>query len=95
MSTINSNLTDIEFKRVGHGRDRASKILACITFGGIPHHLEAIAVSETDAGQQRATDIENKEFFSELCETFYGDSTFMTVTIRGREYALFLFPYCR
>lgn len=92
MSAININLTDIKFEQVGHD-DPASKLLATITFGGVSHHLEAIAVSESDTGEQQAASIADRDDFDEIGEAFYGDGAFHTVAIRGREYVLFLSPY--
>jgi len=83
----------IEFEKTGFPGYPESKLLATVQFGSTLHHLEAIAVTEREDGEQVADDAEHEALLSDLSDALGEGGAFHTATINGREYALFLSPF--
>lgn len=80
------------------GDDPPRRLFATMHIDGVPHHLEAIPVrvKELDGGGsvQEATTDEMEGAFDHWYLAAGGDGAFMTVTIEGADYAVFLSPFC-
>jgi len=87
-------LETIEWERWGDvdGGEPENRLLATVAIGGVPHHLEAIEVRESEDGVQEA--VAGGEQFDELYVACGGDGPLATVEIDGRGYCLFLSPFC-
>lgn len=68
-----------------------------LAIAGLPMHLEAWAIKESDEDDDTSDSHQTtvnpglREDFERLCTVM--DCAFETVTIRGREYAIFAFPH--
>lgn len=73
-------------------------LIATITVNGCFMHLEAVAVAIHRAkGEALEVQIgagESNESYDRLYDAFDADGRFETVTIKGREFAIFASPYC-
>lgn len=96
-NTLKLNLDSIQFENNGNDTDPTSHLLAQVEIAGIHHHLEAFAVELTDtkygASQTEVNPGASASAFKSLLEAFSGP--FQTVSIRGREYAIFMSPHQR
>lgn len=71
-----------------------SRLFARVTINGIGFHAEAIEVAEGEHGMMEAVDAQFEESLSAYYEAAGAGSPFQTMTIRGREYAVFITPHC-
>lgn len=72
----------LEWERIGPEADPAMHLNATVSIYGVFHHLEA-------------REAEFDEAFDGLHDAFGADGPFHTVEIAGRQYALFMSPFCR
>lgn len=93
-SSLNIELSEIEFEQIGDGTDPAARMLATVEIAGIFHHLEAIAVKTNRSGMQIAQDVAGSEMLSGLGDAFGGEGAFQPVNIGRRHYVLFMSPFC-
>ena len=78
-----------EWEDCGDGR-----LLTTLSVNGSKLHLEAIEVEENAEGYQVHTGVILSDYYNRLCDNFGQDSKWYTVTINGKEYALFASPFC-
>jgi len=87
-------IDDLEFKDTGSQEDIKSRLLATVCILGVEHHLEAVAIVETD-GKQIASDSAFQRYLDDLENAFCTVGKLRTVKIAGRQYALFMSPHCQ
>ena len=78
----------------GETSEQGSRLGTHIVINGIYFHVEAIEVEETDESIQEAKDAAWQESFDSYYAAAGADGGVNTMTIRGREYAVFLSPFC-
>lgn len=78
----------------GEGSDPKSRLLGTLTINGVHHHIEAIQVVVDDEDCQQAASPVWRSLFDELYAANSCDGAVQTVSYDGRDYALFLSPYC-
>lgn len=72
-----------------------SRLLTSVQINGIDHHVEAIEVEyEGDDHLQKAACSRCEDILSRYAEAAGSGERFSTVSIAGKNYALFLSPYC-
>lgn len=71
------------------------RLLATVYLYGIPHHLEAIPVKSDDNASDSGTTAMADNVMDAMHRGFEPDGPFCSVTIREKEYCLFLSPYTR
>ena len=92
-------LDRLDWEEIGDD-DPQDRLLTVVMIGGVPHHLEGIAVQEVPdpdpdfrprqvALSDHCTDILD----SYMCADGGTDEAFLTVEINGRQYCLFMTPY--
>lgn len=92
MSTININLTDLNFHEAGDAADPTARLVAGLTINGVSHHLQAVAVKRDAEGSQVGVNKECEGILADLYVAMPSDTPFYTVEFRGREYAFFMSP---
>lgn len=70
-----------------------SRLFAAVVVNGLRFYCEAIEVTDDD-GLQQASDEVWDDILSEYAHACGADGHFNTLTIRGREYAVFITPSC-
>jgi hypothetical protein len=75
-----------------NGPENSDRLLAQVNVGGTLHHLEAYRVEDRDDG---LIYLANPEMEAELMPTLQDlhNGGYQTVTIRGSQYVLFMFPH--
>lgn len=71
-----------------------ARILGTLNIGRTLHHITGIQVTDDEKGFQVAFDPAHQVELDALHEASGSDGRFEAVTIDGREYALFMAPYC-
>jgi len=72
---------------------QGSRLFATVVINGLRFHCEAIEVADHD-GLQQASHDEWDGILSAYAHACGADGHFNTLTIRGREYAVFITPSC-
>ena len=88
------SIPESAWEPIGDPPRLSDRLLATIEINGRFFHAEAIAVEERD-GVQEAAAREWRSHFDELYEANGGDGAAYTVPIAGRDYAVFVSPFCR
>ena len=81
------------WEKTGSDEDPSSRLLGGLSINGINHHLEAIAVEETNH-LQHVADPTFEEEYDGMCAVSGPDGKFQTVIINDRKYVLVMTPYC-
>lgn len=68
-----------------------ARMLGTVEIEGVPHHVEAIEVTEGADGQQRPVAPPELSIYDELAEIT--DGAMASVAYRGRRYVLGITPY--
>jgi hypothetical protein len=71
-----------------------ARLLTTVCINGVNHHLEAFQVETTEQGIQQAVDIAFEGNIGGICDVSEPDGHWQTVTIKGKEYALAMTPFC-
>lgn len=80
---------------LGPDVDPRGRLLATLILGGASFHVEAFEVRQDDKLGQVGVDDDVHIIFSEFANAAGGDGPFETVEIEGRDYAVFMSPFCR
>ena len=96
MTTIELNIPDDAWEESGVDPENMETRLATVVMvNGIGHHLEAFQVKTNEkTGVQEAADVAFESNIDGICNVAEPDGHWQTVTIRGKEYALAMTPFC-
>lgn len=87
-------LEALQFRAAGGGSESEAYLLGTVRIGPALFHVDAIAVSYTEQGEQVADDSAYDSMLSDLVAAFSPDHPFEAIEINGRDYAIFLQPFC-
>lgn len=83
------------WEQTGEAGDRRARLyLGGIFINGVAFHTEAIAVHVDETGTQVVDDDAWEQTFNDNCSGAGTEGHLQTITIQGREYAVFLSPFC-
>ena len=86
-------IPESEWHETGAVGDR-SHLLAAITVNNLDFHVEAFEVNDLDPFGQVAAQKYHDEAFERWSAAASPDGPFETVSIGGRNYVLFMSPFC-
>lgn len=90
--TKNIEVPSDSWEMTGTEDDPSGSLLATVIINGVDMHLEAIAVEKVGDLQVPVADLQ--DVYDKFYDAAGADGNFQTVTINGRDYALFSSPFC-
>jgi hypothetical protein len=71
-----------------------SRLLGTIHINGVSFHVEAIQITVDKEGAQQSAAPETYDAFNEIYSGIGAEGPLRTIEHDGKEYAIFIYPYC-
>lgn len=94
-----SAVVDRDLHPIGPDENPEGRLLGSIYVGPISFHVECVEVERVGSGEglgeeQVAVIGEEYHSYYDLADALGGTEPFEEVTINGRQYVMFIYPYC-
>jgi len=74
--------------------DPKTRLLGTVRINDVPFHVEALQIKRDEEEVQQAADPEMNDYFNEMYVAVGAEGPLYLIEYDGREYAIFVYPYC-
>ena len=74
--------------------DPKTRLLGTVRINDVPFHVEALQIKRDEEEVQQAAAPEMYDYFNEIYAAVGAEGPLYTIEHDGREYAIFIYPYC-
>jgi hypothetical protein len=91
---LNLDLSKMEPIGENSENDPKTRLLGTIRINDVPFHVEALQIKRDKEEVQQAADPEMRDYFNEIYGAVGAEGPLYLIEYDGREYAIFVYPYC-